>query len=203
MINPLLRRAVLAASALAALSLPSAAQTDAAFASALGKIPSGLATMAQLKTQSQAPAQVLGPTAPADVWQKVFKNALRYGKREPVPNTPGFSYFAVDQANTPKGTQLTLGLTFLVAPAGNGNVKAVAAQFTYIEISYDANTKQSTVISSVFETDGTGRLKRAFHQTDVEKSETDKIKGTPVNLDLGAPDTKLEFDGFLDYWSKD
>lgn len=56
MINPLLRRSILAASALAVLTLPAVAQSDAAFASALGVIPSGLATMAQLKTVSQIPA---------------------------------------------------------------------------------------------------------------------------------------------------
>ncbi|MDD5303051.1 MAG: hypothetical protein PHS14_08065 [Elusimicrobia bacterium] len=202
---PSLRRTALAVAAAAALALPAAAQTDAAFASALGKIPSGLATMAQLKTQPQAPAaaQVQGPAAPADVWQKVFQTALRYGTREAVPNTPGFSYLLKETFTTPDGRQVTQSVNFLVAPAGNGKVRAVAALFVAMDFSYDPKTKKGRIESSVFEADGAGKLKSAFHRTDIVVSETDSTDGTPVNLDLAASDTKGEFDAFLEWWSKD
>lgn len=84
MIPPSLRRTVLAAAAVAVLSLPAAAQSDAAFAAALGKAPSALATMAQLKTAVQAPAaaKAKGPTVPAAAWTEMLNKAMRDGRRE-------------------------------------------------------------------------------------------------------------------------
>jgi len=54
--RPSLRLTAIAAAVVSVLSLSAAAQTDAAFAAALGNYPSGLATMAKLKTQQQTPA---------------------------------------------------------------------------------------------------------------------------------------------------
>lgn len=87
MINPLLRRSVLASMAVASLSFPAGARSDAAFAAALGKPLPGLAAMARLKIQSQiqsqipaaAQAQVSGPAAPADVWKKILDTVRRDG----------------------------------------------------------------------------------------------------------------------------
>lgn len=205
MINPSLRRAVLAAFAVASLSLPAAAQTDAAFASTLGKLPSGLATMAQLKTQSQVPpaAQVQGPTVPADVWRKVFQTALRYGKREAVPNTPGFSYTRQETFTTPRGRQVSQAFNFLVVPLANGQVRAVAAQFVRIETIYDTKTKQGRLEAVFVETDGAGKLENAFYRTDTFVSDAPATEGTPVAMDLADPDTLGGFTKMLEWWVRD
>lgn len=199
MIKSLPRCAALSVAVAAVLSLPAAAQTDAAFASALGKLPSGLATAAQLKTAPQAPAQVQGPTAPADVWQKVFETALHYGEREAVPNTPGFSYLLRESFTTPKGRVIRHSVNFLVVPAGNGRLKAVAAEFIYMEIVFDPKTNQRSLASSVFDADGSGRLTQAFRRTD-SVTGTVRTEGTPEPLDLSAADTKGEFESMLEYW---
>lgn len=82
-ISPL-RRTALAAAAVAALSFPAAARSDAAFAASLGKPLAGLATMAELKTRPQiiavqAPAQ--GPGVPQAEWRKVTELIRLQGKR--------------------------------------------------------------------------------------------------------------------------
>lgn len=199
MIKSHLSCAALSVAVAAVLSLPAAAQTDAAFASALGKLPSGLATAAQLKTAPQAPVQVQGPTAPADVWQKVFEAALRYGKREAIPNTQGFSYLISESFTTPKGRVIKQSVNFLVVPVGNGRLKAVAAELIYMEFMVDPKTKQGSLASSVFATDGSGRLTKAFRRADSVIG-TVRTEGTPVPLDLSAPDTKGEFESMLEYW---
>ena len=205
MVNSSIRRAVLVVAAIASLSNRAAAQTDAAFASALGKVPSGLATMAQLKTRSQIPvaAQVPGPTVPADVWRKVFQTALRYGKREAVPNTPGFSYTYEETFTTPKGRTVTQAINFLVVPIKNGQLRALAAQFVRIENIYDAKTKQGRLESVFVETDGAGMLKNAFSRIDAYVSGAPATEGTPVTIDLAAPDTMDGVLSMLEWWVRD
>ena len=160
--------------------------------------------MAQLKAQAQVPvaAQAQGQAAPADVWQKVFQTVLRYGTRAAVPDTPGFSYQIVETFSV-DGHEVLQSVTFIVVPAGNGNVRAVAALFVTIETARDPKDNRLRSESSVFEATGAGRLKSAFHRTDIIVSKTEKTEGTPVNLDLAAPDTMGEFAAMLDWWAKD
>jgi hypothetical protein len=205
MINPSLRRAVLVIAAVASLSIRAAAQTDAAFASALGKVPSGLATMTQLKTRSQIPvaAQVEGPRIRAGVWQNVFKTALRIGTREAIPNSPGFTYYYEDTITTPSGSQVTQSLLFLVVPVENGQVRAVAAQFTRAETTYDKVTKQGRIETVVVETDGTGQMKNGFYRTDTFVSDAPTTEGTPVAIDLGDLNTMGGFRRMVEWWDRD
>ncbi|PIR18194.1 MAG: hypothetical protein COV48_07805 [Elusimicrobia bacterium CG11_big_fil_rev_8_21_14_0_20_64_6] len=201
MINFPIRRAVLAVLAVAALSLPVAAQTDAAFAAALGKIPSGMATLAQLKTTPQKPAAAQGPAAPAAVWQKVFHTVLRYGTRSAVPGTLGFSYLLKETFTTPDDHHISQSVNFLGVPAADGTVGVVAALFIATERYYDPNTNEGRIESSVFEADGAGKLKSAFHRTTIMTA-SGTTAGAPVNLDLAAPATSDEFSAFLEWWSK-
>jgi hypothetical protein len=82
MIDSLLRRASLAAAA-AMLSFPAAAQSDAAFVSALSKPLPGLATMAEFKTRPQiiaVQAKAGGPSVPQAEWRKMMESVRLQGK---------------------------------------------------------------------------------------------------------------------------
>jgi hypothetical protein len=204
MITSTPRRAMFVVAAIAALSIQAAAQTDAAFASALGKIPSGLATMAQLKTRSQIPvaAQVEGPRIRAGVWQNVFKTALRYGKREAIPNSPAVTFYYEEAITTPSGSRVIQSLYFLVEPIENGQGRAVAAQFTRAEIIYNKETKQSRIEVVVVDTDGTGQMKNGFYRTDTFASADSVTEGTPVAIDLGDLNTMGGFRRMVDWWDR-
>lgn len=203
MINFPILRAVLAASAAAALSLPAAAQTDAAFASALGKIPSGLAAMASLKTKPQKPAAVQGPIAPADIWQEVLDTALYSGKSKPLPNTPLVSYMIEENFIDPKVDYARIqSVNVLILPASDEGYRVWAAQFVVIENTYVPERRHARLDSWVFETDGSGRLQSALHITDIVVSETEKTKGTPEKLDLADPKTKARYDAMLEHWAR-
>lgn len=197
-----LRRTALVAASVAFLSLRASAQSDAAFASALGKIPAGLTTMAQLKTESQKPPQAQGPTAPADVWRKVFDTVLRKGTQEALPNSPLIAYTSEDQFTTPKGRVVKYTAIFIVMPTEKGRVRAVGAMFTFMQTIWVPEKGHVQADSRVFETDGAGLVKRAYHVTDIGVSETDKTEGTPEDMDLAAPETKSEFELTLDWWFK-
>lgn len=202
---PLLR-AVLAA---AALSLPASAQSDAAFASALGKLPSGLAAMAQLKTapQAPAPAQVQGPAAPADVWKKVSNNALSYGEPARTEGSDLIAYKISEELVIKKGAHLlTQSLNFLVLPVGNGKFRAAGALFIVTEIVYTAETKQAVRESWVFEVSGSGRLTSAQHDvttfTEIPNGKPTKTESPVEILALDAELTAKQFTAMLEYWSR-
>jgi hypothetical protein len=197
-----LRRAALVVASVAFLASRASAQSDATFASTLGKMPAGLATMAQLKTEPQKPPQAQGPTAPADVWRKVFSTVLRTGTHEAIPDSPLISYTTVDQFTTPRGRVVKYAATFLVMPAENGKVRAVAAMFTMTQISWIPAKNIWLVDLRVYETDGGGRVKRAYNVTDTVVSETEKTEGAPEEMDLADPATKDEFELTLDWWFK-
>lgn len=121
-----LRRAALAAAAVAVLSFPAAARSDAAFAASLGQPLAGLATMAELKTRPQiiavqAPAQ--GPTVPHADWRKVMELIRLQGKRS-VGKVDTQSF--VRLAGDPKGPHVTYSaLVFL--EEYDGEIVAYAA----------------------------------------------------------------------------
>lgn len=204
-----LRRSGLLLAVAASLSLRASAQSDAAFASALGRLPSGLAVLARLKTASQAPApaQVQGPIAPAALWTKVFDNAKAYGEVT-HPDGPLSISYGIDQKLTfkPNLHEQLFSMDFLARSDESGRILPVAGLFTVVEAVYKPATKQTTRHSWVFETNGSGRLtsaKRYF--STFTKSAGGETTRTDAPVEIMALDAELTTEAFtamLEFWAR-
>jgi len=199
MIISLLGRATLAAAAVAALSIPAAAQRDAAFASAIGKLPSGLETTAQLKTQSQVPlaqAQPQGPAATDAAWRKVMELIRLKGERivgnvdyqrvtgwignlDDVHTTYTATVFLTDVAGEPVAHSAALGIT----------------KFTPI-----ADTDRFQTAGWQLMLTPTGRLTEAHYSEHTGNRTIGFTQVKAMKLASADPVVKARFDEVLTYW---
>lgn len=189
------------------LSVPAAAQSDASFAAALGALPPGLVVTAQMKTASQAPAQVQGPTAPAALWAKVFANAAAYGEITQPDGSKLISYSLEEKlVFKPNMHEQTYSMDFLALPAENDRVRPGAALFTVMEAVYKPATKQATRQSWVFETNGNGRLTSAKRYLSTYTETADgKVAKTDAPVETLALDDELTgemYTAMLEFWAR-
>lgn len=131
MINSPLRRVALAAAAVSLLSFPAAARSDADFAASLGTPPAGLATMAQIKTQTQiiavqAPAQ--GPTVPQAEWRKMMESIRLQGRLGEKGDLQALHRLAGD----PKGVHKIYSAMVFLEEDYDGEIVAYAAALKVI-----------------------------------------------------------------------
>lgn len=203
MINSTLRRAGLVLAVIASLSIRAAAQTDAAFASALGKIPSRLATMAQLQTQSQKPAAPSGPSAPYDVWRVLLFKACFSGKVEPIASYPGsytctlaFSDRAAKHGmQAVIGVRLPAGLPFRVG-AEIGTDFALLTDVKFVQEAGQWRRDSCTFKVLSFTADHSPVLASAVCNTAM--SPTGEFgKGTDETLDLADPKTAARYNAAI------
>lgn len=184
--------------AVLALSFPAAAQSDAAFASALGKLPSGLATMAQLKTAPQAPAQdpVLGPPVAHDDWMAIINLMRAEAEYEaPEPGTT-LSKWSLTDSN-PEYRQMDI--VFFGRPQGTF-IAIGAAFFVAVKITELPNELRAE--TWIFTTDYLGRMKAASFQS-ATKAADGKITEYPLKeLDFADPKVAARFDAIIKHWSE-
>lgn len=118
-------RVSLVSAAIAVSAFRAAAQTDAAFASALGDIPSGLATMAELKTEPQRP---VGAGLSAE-WLKTIAAVRKSGACVTEPNTPLVTCQLEDTVEENYGRMIYhISITGVIAT--DGTFKMTSAQMT-------------------------------------------------------------------------
>jgi len=184
--------------AVLALSLPAAAQGDAAFASALGKLPSGLATMAQLKTQSQKPAQepVLGPPVAHEDWMAIINMMRAEAKYEaPEPGTT-LSKWSLTDSN-PEYKEMHI--IFLGRP--QGTLIAIGAAF-FVTVKVTATPTEVRAETWSFTTNYLGRLSEVSYQT-ATKTADGKITEHPIEaLDIADPKVAARFDAIIKHWTE-
>lgn len=195
-------RAALAAAALllGTATHSATAQTDAAFASALGETPAGLATMAQLKTQPQRPAaatQDMVPTAPADAWKKILDKVKRDGVKRADEDffTQSLSVFSGDRA---RGYEVHRVTVFFSA---SQNLKVVGVEFVH---------EQGTLLwtQDLMGTDHwdiladySGKAGHAIFEQSTYEPGASRIPGTPTVVDLADPRVKASFDKMIAFWA--
>lgn len=194
-----LRLAVLAAAVTVSASFRASAQTDAAFASALSKAPSGLATMAQLKTQSQVPAAALaqGPVAPGGDWKKALERVRLDGV---AGESEGFITRSLTiAARDAAGDRRIHGIIVFYFVDANGSLKVAG-----VELSLE----QSVLKTGTIRTDywlmiakPSGRVDQAVYRQRVDVPGEEIIPGVPVAVDLADPEVKARFDEMLAFWS--
>lgn len=199
MIPPAHRLTALAA--LAALSLPAAASTDASFAAALGQAPAGLAVMAQLKTQTQRPAaaQVQVPTAPAEAWKNILDKVASEGVKG--TDAPFFT-----QTLTVVRGDSTFGyerhrVTVSSLLDANKRLKVVGVEFDH---EHDTVLWKNDLIGTDhwdILADSSGKAGQAIYEQSTYKQGTSRIPGTPALVDLADPRVKASFDQMIAFWS--
>lgn len=203
MISSSLRRAGLLLAAIASLSIQAVAQTDAAFAAALGKIPSGLATMAQLKTKPQKPATdpVLGPPAPHAAWMQILTVAREYGEyKEPTGPEELGEWSITDDIEDPKSEFRQMSLTIIGRPLGATNIAIGVAFFTAMKLT--ATTSEVRAETWTFATDYLGRVKEASYQSATKTLDGKIVLVPSKNLDIADPKTAAQYDAIIKYWSR-
>lgn len=201
MINSTLRRAGLVLAVIASFSIRAAAQTDAAFVSALSKMPAGLAVMAQLKTQTQVPAAPTGPRAPADVWREVVNKACMGFNRE-IKGSEKDGYSCMYTFRLPNVTMRITILTDNNPRRTGGTIYVRAGRLEQVAAQYDAAARQWRVDVWNFTTDPSGMLVRARQETAMGPTPDKLGEGTTVDLDLADPKTAATYNAMLSFWEK-
>lgn len=197
-----LRRTALAASAVAVLALPAAAQSDASFASALAARPAGLATMAQLKTRPQVPppAQSQGPVAPAAAWQKLLDLVVAKGKRTADPATKAVSCY-LERSGEEDGQIYAITAAGRILPDGKASVHTVLLRYGQ---AMPLNTRNGLVTvyeDWYLEVQGDGRLKKITY-VKVESSAGNILESPPTLEDMNSEDMKSLFSGLVQSWTE-
>jgi len=201
MIIPSLRRAGLAASLFAALSVPAAAQSDAAFTQSLAAPPRWLASTAQLKTRPQKPAAAKPPEADDAVWAKVIETVKRDGK---FKDGGGFmpSIFSIeDVSGDPKADHSMRGVSFVGGVNEEEQFEAMGALLVFqdFKLGKDGNFQ---IDQWVFQTDVYGRVGNVGHGTVVQTPDGKVLSTTPDKLSPGDPKIQAQFDALLKHWAE-
>lgn len=204
--TPSLRRAALAASAVVVLALPAAAQSDAAFASALAARPAGLATLAQLKTQSQVPPApaAQGPVAPAAAWQKLLDMTAAEAAVSVDTTTKVVTLTLEDSGTTPDGVKTLVGILALTTRRPDGKHLFHHVLLSLAETRAVSKTEALTD-HWFLEVYGNGRLRKATYFRMVSRETPNgvtTVEEPPVIMDLQAPATKELFDYIVAGWTE-
>lgn len=203
MTSPTFLRAGFAAALVVSLSVRAAADGDAAFASALGAAPSGLATLALLKAKPQKPAAA--PKAPAAgdaVWAKVLETVKRDGK---FKSGGGFapSVFSIeDKTGDPKADHAMRGVSFVGLINDEEQFQAMGALFVSQEFKLDPKDGNWRVDQWVFETDVYGQVSNAGHGTVVQTPDGKTVSAVPEKLNPADPRIQAQFDALLKHWAE-
>lgn len=204
MITLSLRRAGLAAAVIASLSLRASAQSDAAFASALGEIPSGLATLAQLKAKPQKPAApaVKPPSAPNAVWQKVLETVKNDGVyKAEAGQMPGM-FTIEDSAGDAQADHTMQGITVLGLLNDEEKFEPMGVMLIIQDFKLDAKSGNMTADSWAFEVDVYGQVGNAVHIVAVKSPDGKTVSATPEKLNPADPKIQAQYDTMLKHWAE-
>ncbi len=194
---PLLLTALFAA----APALPASARSDAAFASALGTPPPGLAALAQLKAQPQAPAQdpPMGPPVAHDAWMRII-NLMRAKAKYTGPDAAGLSNWKLsEKISDPRAEYVQMNVVFVGRPVG-ANIGIGLAVFTAFKST--ATTTEVVVESWSFSTDYLGRVNRAVYQRMTKRLDGSIHVEAGVPVDYADPRIAARFASIIKHWSK-
>ncbi|MEQ1918956.1 MAG: hypothetical protein ABL955_07125 [Elusimicrobiota bacterium] len=204
MITLSLRRAGLAAAVIASLSLRASAQSDAAFASALGEAPAGLATMAQLKTKPQKPAAVpvKPPSAPDAVWEKVLETVKKDGVyRAEAGPMPGM-FSIEDSSGDVKANHTMQGITVLGLLNEEEKFEPMGVMLISQDFKLDTKSGNMNVDQWAFEVDVYGQVENAVRIVVVKSPDGKTVSATPEKLNPADPKIQAQYDTMLKHWAE-
>ncbi len=204
MITLSLRRAGLAAALIASLSIHASAQSDAAFASALGETPSGLATLAQLKAKPQKPAAptVKPPSAPDAVWQKVLETVKKDGEYKPEAGQMPDMFVIEDSSGDEKADHTLQAISVLGQLNDDEKFEPGAVMLVIQDFKLDTKTGNMTGDSWAFKVDVYGQVGNAVHVVIVKSPDGKVVSATPDKLDPADPKIQAQYDTMLKHWAE-
>lgn len=204
MITSSTRRAVLVVAVIAFFVSRAAAQSDQAFASALGQSPAGLATIADLKAKPQKPATTppKAPSAPDAVWQKVLEAVKADGKfiagAGPMP-----SMFSIqDSTGDPKANHAKQHITVVGMLNEEEQFEAMGVMLVAQTFKLDPKDGNTTVDQWAFEVDIYGEVGNAVHVVVIKSSDGKVISATPEKLNPADPKIQAQYDMMLKHWAE-
>lgn len=176
-------------------------ETTLALSLALGAMNGPLATTAQLKTVSQVPPAIAGPTAPAAAWDKVIEIVTEDGVYTPAKPGASLVYYALtEKDNTPLAKHMTRS-AILVGELRDGKVSLTRAVFAETVLTKTAAGFTQEVWS--IGTDPFGQVVTAKLITTIYSRDLKEVEKTPiVELDPADPKVKARFDDIIRHWSR-
>jgi len=204
MITLSLRRAGLAAAVIASLSIHASAQSDSAFATALGAIPSGLATMAQLKTKPQRPdaPAVKPPSASDAVWQKVLETVKNDGVYKPEAGQMPGMFTIEDSAGDVKANHTMQAISAVGLLNEEEKFELMGVMLIIQDFKLDAKSGNMTVDQWAFEVDVYGQVGNAVHVVVVKSPDGKTVSATPEKLNPADPKIQAQYDTMLKHWAE-
>ena len=204
MIHSSLRHAAPLLVLLSALPLRAVAQSDAAFASALGEAPAGIATLAQLKAKPQKPAAptVKPPSAPDAVWQKVLEAVKNDGKYKPESGPMPGMFTIEDTVGDAKADHSMQGITVLGLLNDDEKFEAMGVMLILKDAKLDAKSGNMSVDQWAFEVDIYGEVGNAVHIVSIQTPDGKIVSSTPEKLNPADPKIQAQYDAMLKHWAE-
>lgn len=190
MINPIRAAALVLAAAV--LSMPAAAQGDASFAAALGRLPSGLAVMAELKTQPQKPAANESREIKFDaaVIERIARRAMASGVREEAPTT---TVWVLTEVLRNPDRQFKAGAVTTPLPDGV-MLKGILFRMTLVAGADFENFS--------YWVDGQGNLLKARRHLTVRGSDGEFVELPHTDLDPADAAVRAKLFELFNHWAK-
>ncbi len=204
MITSSLRRAGLAVAVIAALSLRAAAQSDAAFASALGQGVPTPAQFAQAKAKPQKPAPpvVKPPSAPDAVWQKVLETVKNGGIYKPGADPMPSAFTIDDSSGDAKADHETHSIAVLGLINDDEKFEAMGAILVFKSHKLDPKDGNWRIDQWMFMTDIYGEVADAGHGVIIQTPDGKTVSATPEKLNPADPKIQAQYDTMLKHWAE-
>ncbi len=202
MITPSLRRAGLLLVVASTLSLRASAQSDAAFASALGQGAPSFATLSQFKLKPQKPAAPQAPAADDAVWQKVLAAVKADGKYTPEAGMKPGSFSIKDSTGDPKGEHTTSAITVMGLLNDEGKFEPMGVMLVFEAAVRDPKDGNLRVEQWMFAADVYGSVENAGHGTAVVAPDGKPLSTTPDKLNPSDPKIQAQYDAMLKHWAE-
>lgn len=191
-----LNRLVLAA--VAFLPLSAFAQSDASFAAALGGLPSGLAVMAQLKTQAQAPEPI--ELVDEGTWANLLFRAQVYGTFLPASGQDGYSAF---EMSAPYEDSAGVKWTANVKVSGVGDKVGFERRKAAISATRSIGTGVGAKLEAYsFITDENGRVRSVLYMSAIRGADGKLVKAPIETLDPSHPLLTAMFVELCRFWGR-
>lgn len=198
-----IRRALLVLAAAAFMISRAAAQTDAAFSSALQAGAPSPAQFAKIRAKPQKPAPA--PKAPAAndaVWQKVLETVKRDGVYKPGAGPLPGAFTIDDSTGDPKAAHVERSVAVLGIVNDEELFEAMGAIFVVKSYTLDPKDGNWRVDQWMFMTDIYGEVGDGGHVVVVQTPDGKTVSATPEPLNPADPRIQTQLDAMLKHWAE-
>lgn len=174
---------------------------------ALASLQPSLATMAQLKTQSQVPpAPAGGPVSRQAQWEAIMEAVLSKGTSAPIPGTGLVRHTKFFQLDAADGSYYLFIIHAAVRPIANAKAPLVGADLVVINHTVDRVVGHTSDFMMTYSTDGGGKLLSVTAQettTKLQPPGSEPVKGPARNLHINSRLAIDQFEYAIYVWAND